>query len=77
MLLSEENVRVFCFFEDTEILCDLDRYRDSIHYDGTVNSYILESMAHGEHELKEETLAEYFDSLHAIYSDFDFDAVFE
>ena len=77
ILLAEENVRVFCFFEDTELVCDLDRYRDMIHYDGNVNSHILSCMSRGEHELHSDTLIEYFDSLRELYGAFDFDAIFE
>lgn len=76
ILLAEENIRVFCFFEDTELVCDLDSYRDIIHYSGSVNSHILECMARGEHELSADTVGEYFDSLREIYGSFDFDAVF-
>lgn len=77
LLLAEENIRVFCFFEDTELVCDLDSYRDIIHYSGKVNSHILSCMARGEHELSADTLDAYFDSLREIYGAFDFDAIFE
>ena len=76
MLLAEENVRVFCFYDDTELVCDLDSYRDTMHYSGEVNTYMLECMARGEHELSADTLDAYFDSLREYYGAYDFDAIF-
>ncbi len=77
MLLAEENIRVFCFYDDTELISNLDTYRDYMHYNGEVNSHILECMARGEHELSADTLTEYFDALREFYGAYDFEALFE
>ncbi len=77
MLLSYDNVRLFCFFENTELVCNLDNYRDKEHYIGTVNSYILEQMAQGNFEITKENQAEHMEFMRQFYGTFDYDAFYE
>lgn len=48
MLLSCDNVEVYYFQDEEEIICNLDNYMDMIHYSPTVSQYILDKMASGE-----------------------------
>ena len=72
MLLSEENVRVFSFYDNYEMICDLDNYRDTTHYGGWVNTYILESIKDNKHELHLDGVSDYFDSLSEYYRNYDY-----
>ncbi len=75
-LLAEENIRVFSFYEDQEMICSLDNYRDDIHYGGWINSYILECMAQGSHELDADSLEGYFSEVREYYRGYDYAQLF-
>ena len=46
-LLSYENVRMFCFQNQRDIVCDLNNYADYTHYHADVCRYIVECFADG------------------------------
>lgn len=77
MLLSYENVRLFCFFENTELVCNLDNYRDKEHYISDINSYILEQISLGNYEITEENKEAHMEFMREFYLHFDYDAFFE
>jgi len=47
-LLQYENVEIYDYQNDMEIVCNLDNYMDMIHYSPEVNRIMLERMVHGE-----------------------------
>ncbi len=59
-LLSHDNVRLFYFQNDYDLITDLDHYRDYSHYDQGVNRFMYEAMRDGEWELTPEN---YYDTL--------------
>ena len=59
-LLECDNVRLFYFQDDEEVITDLSNYRDYSHYKIDVNQYMYEAMRDGTHEL---TLDDYYDRL--------------
>ena len=63
-LLECDNVRLFYFQDDEEIVTDLSNYRDYSHYKIDVNRYMYEAMHDGTHELNSEN---YYDILLAMY----------
>ena len=77
MLLSMENVRLFSFYDDNELVCDLDNYRDMTHYGEWINTHILECIKDGEHELYSDTYAEYFDRISEYYREYDYSYLFD
>lgn len=48
VLLSYDNVEVYYFQDDQEIICNLDNYMDLVHYSPDINQYMLEQMVAGE-----------------------------
>ena len=74
-LLKYDNVHIFCFYEETDIVTDLYKYTDSCHYVSSINDMILERMAAGENELTKENYVEYFDRIYDFYSEFDYSSV--
>ena len=54
-LLPYENVRLYGFLMDEEIVEDLDNYCDYIHHSGDVSDTLLRKIAAGEDELTAET----------------------
>ena len=75
-VLKFDNAHVFCFYDDTELVTDLDNYSDLQHYSGEVSDMILECMAKGEHELTKETYASYFDSIEDFYMNYDYSLMY-
>ncbi|HOO28250.1 MAG TPA: hypothetical protein PLU43_07275 [Lachnospiraceae bacterium] len=63
-LLSYDNVRIFYFQDDYDIITDLDNYRDYSHFDQPINYYMYECMRDGK---KEVTLDTYYDTLLNMY----------
>lgn len=53
MLLQYPNVELYCFYENTELIHNLDYYKDSIHYNAEISSRILQWMQKGEYRLTE------------------------
>lgn len=53
-LLDCENVEIYYFQDEEEIICNLDNYMDLIHYCPAVNQYMLEQLAAGEGRLTRE-----------------------
>ena len=77
MLLELDNVHLFSFLDDFELICDFSRYKDYIHHDPNVNSYILGCMASGEHELTEDNLDDYLLRMQQFYTNYDYDALYQ
>lgn len=50
-LLAYENVELYYFQSQEEIVCNLDNYMDMIHYSPEINQYMLERMAAGENRV--------------------------
>ena len=71
-LLDEENVSIFGFADDTELITDLDRYCDTIHYDAGVSEWMLEEIAEGKNEITKGNLNEYINKLHDFYENYDY-----
>ena len=75
-LLEYENVRIFYFQDDTDIITNLDNYRDYSHFSQDINYYMYESMRDGNHELTKDT---YYDTLINMYDfvkAYDYEAIF-
>lgn len=76
-LLEYENVHLFSFLDEFELICDLERYKDYIHYDSAVNDWMLECMAAGEHQLTKDNYIGYCERISGFYTTYDYDAIFE
>ena len=76
MLLGCGNIRLFSFTDEFDLVQDYDRYKDYIHYDSGVNSWMLRCMAAGEHELTWDNYEDYLSRVHDFYSGYDYDALF-
>ena len=76
LLLEQENVRLFSFYENTAVTGNLDLYRDSVHYGQTVSDQILQWIHAGEYELTQASYAGYWKDLIDYYTHYDYDALF-
>lgn len=71
-LLKYDNVKLFCFFNDYEMICNLNNYVDAGHYTGAINDRILQWMAGEQYLLTRENYQETIAGIEKFYVDFDY-----
>lgn len=74
-LLPYENVRVFYFQDEEEMITNLDNYRDLCHYTPQINRYIFECIRDGEKEITAENLEEHFANMYKIAAEYPHDEI--
>lgn len=76
-LLPYENIHVFSFFDEYDVICNADNYKDLAHHRGEVNSQILRWMKEGTHELTYDNYEEYCQEEWTFYFNYDYDSLSE
>lgn len=76
-LISYENVHMFSFTTNFEMICDLDNYNDNVHYAEGTASKCLRWMKDGEYELTADNYESYIKELTDFMHDYNYDAIFE
>lgn len=76
-LLERENVRVFYFQDEEEIIKNLDLYRDSCHYAPQINRYIFDCIKDGKQEVTEDTLEERIRNMYRIASEYNYQEMWD
>lgn len=71
-MLKHPNIRLFCFFTNFEMICDLNNYKDSEHYGEWINSWMLEQMYNGNYLLTEDNYMEHLASMREFYNSYDY-----
>lgn len=74
-LLNCDNVKVFYFQNETEIITNLDNYRDSGHHTPEFNRYMFECMRDGQNLLTLENYKQELEKMYEIARDFDYEAL--
>lgn len=75
-LLDYENVEIYYFQDDTDIITDLNNYRDYSHYKQAINYYMYSRMKKGEERITKDN---YYDALLNMFeyaSTYDYDSIF-
>ena len=76
-LLSYENVKVYFFHNEQDIITNLDNYKDYSHYGKWINSYLTKAMAADQNRLTMDTYLEQLEEMRQYINSYDFDAIFE
>lgn len=76
LMLECGNIHLFSFMDEFDLVTDFDRYKDYIHYDSRVNSWMLECMASDTHRLTRDNYSDYFARIYGFYTAYDYDALF-
>lgn len=76
-LLNYENVHVFNFLGEEEIICNLNNYADYMHYHKNVCLYITECFATGENELHPESYGQAFDEIRTLAMSYNYPAIWD
>lgn len=74
-LLQHPNIRLYAFCDAFELVCDLDNYKDYLHYGEWVNSWILKCLKDEEHLLTKDTYQTYLENIKDFYSSYDYEAL--
>lgn len=62
-LLQYDNVKVFCFQNEEDIITNLDNYMDSIHFSPEINKLMLDQMVAGEYQMTVDNYEEMLDEM--------------
>lgn len=76
LLLKFDNIHLFSFTTEYDMICDLNNYKDSRHYSEDINSQILIWIKEGAHELTKENYEEYCTQMREFYLNYDYDSLF-
>lgn len=76
LMLPYDNIHLFSFFTQYDMICNLDNYKDSGHYLEDVNSQMLQWMHDGVGELTKDNYEAYFAEMREFYLNYDYDALF-
>lgn len=74
-LLAYENVSIYAFDDAFEVTTNLDLYSDSIHYEASVNSWILEEISKNNHKISIDNYMDYIENIRGFYSSYDYKAL--
>ena len=72
MMLAEENIQVFAFADQIEMIENLDNYTDSLHYGEWINEDILTWMHEGKYRLTSDNYEDYCDHVRTLYLEYDY-----
>jgi len=75
-LLQYDNVSVFFFQNDTDIICNLDNYADTYHYNIDVNHYMAKCFSTGEHQVTAENYKDAIQSLKNTVHTYNYSEIF-
>lgn len=71
-MLKHPNIKLYCFFTNFEMICNLDNYKDRTHYGGWINSWMLEQMYNGNYLLTEDNYMEHLAAMREFYNSYDY-----
>ena len=77
MLVQYDNIKLFSFFNNYELICDLSHYKDIVHYSEDINSQILKWMKAGQYQLTEQNYLDYCREVEEFYTLYDYDSLFD
>lgn len=77
LLLEQENIRLFYYYDAYEIVCDLNNYSDDLHYSAEINSKILHWMKEGKGQLTKENYQQKIEETRKFYTNYNYNVLFE
>ncbi len=76
-LLAYDNVEIYFFQNQEEIICDLNNYADYTHYHGSICKYMVECFANGNRRVTEDNLEEELAVLRELTENYDYEAIWD
>lgn len=76
-LLAFDNVELFFFQNQEEIICDLNNYADYTHYRPGICEYMVHCFADGERKVTMDNLEEEIGALYELARNYDYEAIWD
>ncbi|MBR2948735.1 MAG: hypothetical protein IKC46_02615 [Lachnospiraceae bacterium] len=76
-LLEYENVQVYYFQDEEEIITTLNNYRDVCHHNPQINRYMFECIRDGKNLITEENLDSRIQNMNRIASEYPYDSIWD
>lgn len=76
LMLQCDNIHLFSFFEELDMISNPDNYMDAYHYCEDINSQMLVWMSEGSHLLTKENYVDYWDSIYETFNSYNYDPLF-
>lgn len=76
MLLEYDNITLYNFFHKTDMVCNLDNYRDELHYVNDINDKIIDWITVGEGKVTKENYLQRIEEEQEFYFNFDYSLLF-
>jgi len=70
-LLEYENVEVYYFQQNEDIVCNIANYKDITHYHPDVNRYLIEAMSEGQYQVTEDTYMQVLENMRGMVENCD------
>lgn len=77
MILEVPNIELYSFFNNYELITDLNNYTDAGHYNYKINDKILEWISRKEYRLTKENYKKYLEENKEFYLNYDYDKIFQ
>ena len=77
LLLECPNVKLYSFFDQYDVICNLDYYSDPGHYDARVNSMILKWIADDTGRITKENYQKKLDAQREFFLNYDYESIYE
>lgn len=77
LLLEYPNVKLYNFFDQYDVICNLDYYSDPVHYSAEVSSYILQWISDGTGLVTKENYPEKLAQAKKFFTDYDYDSIYQ
>lgn len=71
-----ENVQLYCFYDETDMICNLDNYKDYLHHNTNINTQILQWISNDSHIITSDNYKSYFAGIEDFYRNYNYDAIF-
>ena len=76
-LLEYDNVEIFFFQNQEEIICNLNNYADYTHYHGRICRYMVECFENGQCRVTLDNLEEELEKLYQLAANYDYEAIWD
>ena len=76
-ILEVPNIELYSFFENYNLITDLDNYKDITHYISKINEKILEWISKKEYLLTKDNYQEYINKNLEFYKNYNYDKIFQ
>lgn len=77
LLTAQDNITIYSFLDDFEIVCNLDNYRDTIHYTSEICEYMVDEVSKGKNAVTRENYQEYYERITEFYTEYDYQTLLQ